>query len=57
MMGETLDTIRKTTTLDSFNLCFSGVSLFHYFAQNAGAIDVIFQKYLLSKTNDLLEGT
>ena len=57
MMGETLDLIKRTTTLDSFNLCFSGISLFHYFASNSNVIDIISQKYILAKSNDAIEGT
>ena len=44
-MGESSELIDKASTIDSLNLCFNGVSLFHYFAHDANTIDVIRKKY------------
>ena len=39
--GETLEVIEKSTDLQSFNICFSGNSLFHYFASRSDVISLI----------------
>ena len=44
-MGETAELIEKASTVDSLNLCFNSVSLFHYFAHDANTINVIRKKH------------
>ena len=57
MMGETPEIINRTTNLDSLNLCFSGVSLLHYFAEKPLVSEIIHQKYTGAKANGAFVGT
>ena len=45
-IGESAELISRSCTLDSLNIDFSGVSLFHYFAPNANIIEVIRSKMI-----------
>ena len=53
-IGESAELIIKSCNLDSLNIGFCGVSLFHYFAPDANIIEVIRKKMVLeSESKDL----
>ena len=45
-IGESPELISKSCSINSLNLCFCGMSLFHYFAPNANIIDVFRNKMI-----------
>lgn len=46
-LGEKTDMIKKTLTLDNFNLVFENNSMFHYFAANAEIIEEFHKQFVL----------
>lgn len=51
VLGESKDVIRQTCTLQQMNLVFDGISLFHYFADNAEVIEEFRNRFINDKAN------
>ena len=43
-LGEDLEMIKTSVSLDSFNLVFDSISLFHYFARRTDILEIIKNK-------------
>ena len=56
-IGESAELINSSCTIDSLNLCFGGVSLFHYFAPDANIIEVIRNKMVSESQGKALSRT
>lgn len=56
-IGESAELINKSCSIDSLNIGFSGVSLFHYFAPNANIIEVIRNKMVTESQGKILSRT
>lgn len=57
ILGEKSELIAETCTLKQFNLVIDGISLFHYFADNAALIAQVKQRYDIEMQNGTMSGT
>jgi hypothetical protein len=54
VLGEDASLIESSCTLDNCNIVIDGISLFHYFADNADLIESIHTMYMNAKSNGKL---
>jgi hypothetical protein len=53
-LGESPNIIDDSTTIKQYNQMYNGQSLFHYFVQNSEVIEVMHNKYMNLKDNNIL---